>query len=175
MGQYYKPVIEQGGLVKIFDRSVLPEKEYVMAKLMEHSWWENPTCNAVAKMLFEKSGRVFWCGDYAEDSMAKWAWNDDRELSLENPEDFTLNNKYILNYDKKVYLDCNKYKKASIDSDGWIIHPLPLLTALGNGLGGGDYWGINKDEVGKWAGDELEIIKERPNSMEEFEIIFKEG
>lgn len=172
MGQYYKPVVIQGREVMIFDRSVLPQKEYVMAKLMEHSWWLNPTANAVAKMIFERSGHIFWCGDYSEDSIAKMAWDNEDERGLENPEDFTLDNKYILNYSKKVYLDCNKYKKAS-DVDGWVIHPLPLLTALGNGLGGGDYIGINQDIVGSWAGDELEIIKEKP-LLEEFEVVFKE-
>lgn len=173
MGQYYKPVVIRGREVMVFDRSVLPQKEYVMAKLMEHSWWLNPTANAVAKMIFEKSGHIFWCGDYSEDSMAKMAWANEDERGLENPEDFTLDNKYILNYSKKVYLDCNKYKEASKDADGWVIHPLPLLTALGNGLGGGDYCGTNQDVVGSWAGDELEIIKEKP-LLEEFEVVFKE-
>ena len=173
MGQYYKPVVVQGREVAVFNRSVLPSKEYVMAKLMEHSWWMNPTCNAVAKMIYNRAGHIFWCGDYAEDSMAKMAWNNEDERALENPEDFTLDNKYILNYDKKVYLDCNKYKEASKDGDGWVIHPLPLLTALGNGLGGGDYSGINEDAVGNWAGDELEIISEKP-LLNEYEIIFKE-
>ena len=54
MGQYYKPVLIQYGKVKVYDRSVEPDKDYVLAKLMEHSWWMNPTANAVAKMIFEK-------------------------------------------------------------------------------------------------------------------------
>ena len=173
MGQYYKPVVIQGNEVMIFDRSILPEKEYVMAKLMEHSWWSNPTVNAIAKMIYNRAGHVFWCGDYADDSIAQMAWNDENERGLENPEDFTLDNKYLINWDKKVYLDCNKYKELCKDEDDWIIHPLPLLTALGNGLGGGDYIGINQDTVGNWAGNQLEIVDKKP-LLEEFEIIFKE-
>ena len=37
MGQYYKPALVQFGEVKIYNREVKPECEYVMAKLMEHS------------------------------------------------------------------------------------------------------------------------------------------
>ena len=33
MGQYYKPALVQLGEVKVFDRTVKPECEYVMAKL----------------------------------------------------------------------------------------------------------------------------------------------
>lgn len=39
---------------------------------------------------------------------------------------------------------------------------MPLLTAVGNGKGGGDYYGdraINKEDVGLWAGDLIEIVK----------------
>ena len=39
--------------------------------------------------------------------------------------------------------------------DEWCLHPLSLLTALGNGKGGGDYHGINEDLIGYWAFDEI--------------------
>lgn len=35
--------------------------------------------------------------------------------------------------------------------DELIVHPLPLLTSLGNGKGGGDYAGTNMEWVGAWA------------------------
>ena len=44
------------------------------------------------------------------------------------------------------------------------IHPLPLLTAVGNGRGGGDYRGYeNKSMVGYYAGDVIEISEEIPD------------
>ena len=45
------------------------------------------------------------------------------------------------------------------------IHPLPLLTAVGNGRGGGDYHGngvTNLNMVGIWAGDLLQIVEQVP-------------
>lgn len=55
-----------------------------------------------------------------------------------------------------------------------ILHPLPLLTAIGNGQGGGDYYGINQSVVGKWFWDELSISTSAPEEYEGFKIIFYE-
>ena len=49
----------------------------------------------------------------------------------------------------------------SKDKDGWIIHPLPLLTCEGNGRGGGDFRG-NNPWIGKWARDVISIEKKLP-------------
>ena len=175
MGQYYKPALVQFGEVKIYNREVKPECEYVMAKLMEHSQWQNPTCNAVAKMLYHKSGKLFWCGDYAEDGFSQMVWKKDGE-PLENPEGFTLDAKYLINWDKRQYINCDEYKENYKDKDGWITHPLPLLTAQGNGLGGGDYYSeyIHYDEVGIWAGDEISIEDSAPIDFEKVDIGFRE-
>lgn len=168
MGQYYKPALVQSGEIKVFDRTVKPECEYVMAKLTEHSWWQNPTCNAVAKMLYRKTGRLFWCGDYAEDAFSQMVWNWQCDLSLENPEGFTLDGKYIVNWTKGQYIDCDKYKEEYKDKEGWVMHPLPLLTAQGNGQGGGDYHDsfINFDKVGIWAGDDISVEDSAPIDYE---------
>ena len=174
MGQYYMPVLIQHGRIKVYDRSVEPDKEYVLAKLMEHSWWMNPTCNAVAKLLYKKAGYLFWCGDYADDAIAKFSLNVSNEYSLPNPDDFTLDNKYLVNWTKKTYIDCNAYKERSKDSDGWVIFPLSLLTALGNGRGGGDYSGRDMDYIGAWAGDQISVEDEKPNGYEEEEVSFME-
>ena len=174
MGQYYNPVLIQRGRIKVYDRSVKPEKEYVMAKLTEHSWWFNPTCNAVAKLLYKKAGYLFWCGDYAEDAIAEFARNVSNEYSLPNPEGFNLNNKFLVNWTDKTYIDCNKYYDASKDEDGWVLFPLSLLTARGNGLGGGDYHGCNMDLVGTWAGKQISVEDEKPVGYNEQELVFME-
>ena len=42
------------------------------------------------------------------------------------------------------------------------LHPLSLLTAEGNGRGGGDYNGPNMDMVGTWARDVISMENEAP-------------
>lgn len=79
----------------------------------------------------------------------------------------------ILHIDIQAYLDCDKYK-ARCNNNDWILHPLPLLTAVGNGLGGGDYYGINKDQVGGWAWCTISVEDDIPVGYEELEYIFRE-
>ena len=177
MGQYYMRAIIKKGRITVYDRSVEPNKDYVLAKLMEHSWWQNPTCNAVAKLLYKSKGNLFWCGDYADDqAIHHYIWNCDNEKSLPNPEEFTLDGKFIINHSRKEYIDCDKYKERSLDKDGWCIHPLPLLTALGNGRGGGDYYENcpNVEQVGCWAGDLISVEDSKPEGFEELTIYFME-
>ena len=63
MGQYYMAVLgnEFGTDCKGFNRSV--DGEYTFAKLLEHSWWENSFVNSFSERLYNKLGRVIWCGD----------------------------------------------------------------------------------------------------------------
>ena len=74
MGQYYQPILgnKDGLNCKVFDRSI--DGEYTLAKLLEHSWWQNPFANSFAKRLYNKKGRVCWVGDYAN--------NDDFNFSI---------------------------------------------------------------------------------------------
>lgn len=67
--------------------------------------------------------------------------------------------RYIYNHTKKEFVNLRNCPK---DSDGAAMHPLPLLLAVGNGLGGGDYFGFRsgkrmitpgKKYIGYWAGD----------------------
>ena len=78
----------------------------------------------------------------------------------------------IVNYSKKEYVKISDCKK-----DKWgKINPLPLLTALGNGRGGGDYSG-NMRFIGRWAFDEIGIIFDE-KELKDFSKItpnFKEG
>lgn len=61
---------------------------------------------------------------------------------------------YIVNKTKEQYVrtNCCPVHGASR------IHPLPLLTASGNGRGDGDYNGPDEELVGTWAGDPLQIL-----------------
>ena len=67
MGQYYRPILgdSQGLNCKVFDRSV--DGQYTFAKLLEHSWWENPFVNAFSELIYDEPSRVAWVGDYADE------------------------------------------------------------------------------------------------------------
>ena len=140
-------------------------------KLMEHSWLGNALCNLVEFLLLPGNAwhmkPVVWAGDYADGEPDKTYNYLDRDGETirtheENLYDFcnednkytvTKNNKplkryrYILNHTTKQFVDKTKVPK---DTDGWQMHPLPLLTCEGNGNGSGDFRG-DSNIVGSWA------------------------
>lgn len=189
MGQYYMPIIGNkfGSDCKVFNRSV--DGEYTLAKLMEHSWWNNPFVNSFSSKLFHQKKRVIWVGDYAEDS--DFIFDIDSSVYIPNyfeiwgntvrtrsvkSSNFTLDNKFLINHDTKQFLDLNEYKANSIDNNGWCIHPIPLLTAVGNGRGFGDFreGSIGFESVGIWAWHLLSISNSSPSNYKKFSLVFKE-
>ena len=190
MGQYYMPILgDKDGLnCKVFDRSV--DGEYTMAKLMEHSYWEVPFVNSFSEQLYNQQGRVCWVGDYAnEPDDFKFTintalhtpnydevWGDNVELLPSTSTDFTLDNKYLVNFDTMQYIDLNEYKANTLDKFGFNIHPLPLLTAVGNERGCGDFHKcyIGFKYVGIWAWNLISITDLPPKDFEKVNIIFIE-
>ena len=78
--------------------------------------------------------------------------------------------KYLVNFDKKEFVDKTKTAK---DSDGWQIHPLPLLTCEGNNRGGGDYRGKEKGLVGRWSRDTIGVFSKKSDIPKGFnEVVF---
>ena len=178
MGQYYNILTYdcKSKKYKIFDRSLKDteeqeESEYMMAKLMEHSWLRNDTIQSLSNLIFENPTKIVWVGDYADESKQEDITNPN--LSIEKvkqlyritymdkrkeysllKQDFEIEKMLLVNWDKKQYIKMSEYIKQNT-VDGWCIHPLSLLTALGNGFGGGDYYGINKNDVGFWAFDKI--------------------
>jgi len=74
--------------------------------------------------------------------------------------------RFILNHDKQCYIDMEEYEKVAPHANDWDdfpFHPIPLLTAVGNGRGGGDFSGDGEEDIGCWAGDLLEVQCARPN------------
>lgn len=156
MGQYYHPtnINKMEGLsAHDFNNGL---------KLMEHSWLKNDMVKFVEYLLSEGMPwykcRLVWAGDYAdepeelinnksiyEQSDTDWDWENLYKESKES----NIEIRFIVNETKKIYIDKKDLKESE---DGWIIHPLPLLTAMGNGRGGGDF---NKEDsrVGLWAKD----------------------
>lgn len=190
MGQYYKPILgDKYGLnCKVFDRSV--DGQYTFAKLMEHSWWQNPFVNAFSEFLYNEPSRVAWTGDYADEPddfnflncsafyipYYGEVWGDSVSAIGVSSSDFLLDGKFLLNHDMRQFIDLDEYKKLSTDKHGWCIHPLPLLTAVGNDRGGGDFHEGNTgyENVGIWAWQLLSFVDKAPKDFSKFNLVFKE-
>lgn len=157
-------------------------------KLMEHSWVGNKFVSAVEHALcpdgaFYKS-RIVWAGDYSEvrehraltsgaDGTGRYAdVEPDGEKNLHAlgyeqehkqiapPDRLMGEYRFIVNHTKKQYVD--KDTMRAEPRYGLRVHPLPILTAEGNGAGGGDYRGRHEDMAGLWARDVISVEKEVP-------------
>lgn len=176
MGQYYHILtLDEDGEYQAYDRSV--DGEYMVAKLTEHSWIGNKCMKGLCYQIHHNPKRIWWVGDYAEcyDNSTKapngitkkrlsviynrsWGrWSEKHLLGFTSDESCDVAGKFIVNHSKSVYIDMDFYIKHNTTQDGWCLHPLSLLTAVGNGFGGGDYRGVNKNLVGSWAGDLISI------------------
>lgn len=124
------------------------------AKLIEHSYVNDAFMDAVEFMLspngmFYKS-RLVWAGDYADlensgDNLYTMAHQaEDKMAFLSKKTDC----KFILNHTKKLFIN-----KDTLEN----IHPLAILTAEGNGRGGGDYHGSDEELCGSWARDVISV------------------
>ena len=199
MGQYYKPILiaEDGHVCTAcshdFDNGL---------KLMEHSWIGNNFVNVILAQIRSNPKRIVWMGDYAIDVIEDTCdfgngfvrgknefeayYNRERKDGVyKDTENLTASEKpylldedhadcYIVNITRREYLDMRRYMQENTGADKWCINPLPILTSVGNGAGGGDYWGINMDDVGIWAFDELYVSELCPSQLTEVTFSFKE-
>ena len=138
-------------------------------KLMEHSWMKNGFVRTVESLLAKGGAwhgdEIVWCGDYADCADEYYANDEGVEIK---PEKSDRHYRYLYNEDKNQFVDKDKSPK---DKDNWQIHPLPLLTAQGNGMGGGDYNYPDPDYlVGLWSFDSIIPCDEVPEGAEE--IVF---
>ena len=191
MGQYYKTIIKID--TEIEDRIIKIDNDCFEfshgLKLMEHSWLGSEWADLLALQLYNQTCRVAEVGDYADEfplhSVAhreqfnrhiKSAKGLETLMKDGNWVGFDYKDKYLVNLDAKLYIDFNSYMEKCKDSYGYIVSPMNLLTAQGNGRGGGDYHNCYPcfDLVGKWAWDLICIKDEKPEGFEEFQVIFKE-
>lgn len=179
MGQYYTPLTQKGDDINTRTAYTLKYKgEFNGYKLTEHSWWLNPVMNAFVTLLYRDAHRVAWVGEYSKnkalskenhfDTFIRENRNREVELTV---EELDLGGLYLVNHSKKVYLDCSDYFTRCL-CDGWCLHPLSLLTAVGNGEGGGDYYGENSEDVGAWAWDIISVEDEPPTGFKEVKYTF---
>lgn len=198
MGQYYYPVISKNGK----DHFAGLRAEYRGGlKLTEHVWWKNSLCNGVAQKIYREPAHVWWVGDYSVDKVEnvetgdyeispdtpaqlcqvyEAAHGENAELSECSAEVFDLTEAFLVNHTRKIYMDCEDFHRRMSGKCSWtddpemVMHPLPLLTAIGNGKGGGDYFGPHKEDIGAWAGDLISIEEEAPEGYAEVKYTFFE-
>lgn len=184
MGQYYKPVIlTDDNKPEIYASSWDFQNG---AKLMEHSYIGNTLVGAVEYMIEDDEAKIVWAGDYAdgeqdneENNIYDIVDNEDNNVMKITPQYFAKEKKkgvdyicamfqrtskrtrYIINHTKKQFVDKTK---CPVSNDEWklSINPLPLLTAEGNGRGGGDYNGVNCNLVGSWARNLISVSVNHP-------------
>ena len=156
---------------------------------MEHSYIGNSFVEAVEFLLIDdgegnkgrwSGNKIVWAGDYANaeplgaNNLYSLAEEKDKLKML--IEAVPENYHYLVNWDKKQFVDKTKCNPINgvWNIKGLKIHPLPLLTADGNGRGGGDYNGEGIDYVGTWARDRISLMKEIPEDFTEIRPNFDE-
>ncbi|MDA3053245.1 hypothetical protein OFO01_07225 [Campylobacter sp. JMF_01 NE2] len=178
MGQYYKVLIKGKKVKKAYD---IPYG----CKLMEHSWCDNKFCLSVVAELIDNPKNIAWVGDYAErqDYEKFKLGTEPKELwwskSLDKPVAFkpikSLNEvKFLVNKTKKQFIDLAEYQRNSINKNyDTAPFPLSLLTAIGNGQGGGDYFSpVNLDLIGTWAFDKVYFTNDLPQDYKKIDVWF---
>lgn len=177
MGQYYRAILLNEDKTEVVNW--LSSYEFDNgAKLTEHSCVGNAYVNAACEALKNNKKLPFvWCGDYAEtilgyhmeNAYVVCYENKDKEIKCEKDIWAYVNAetlRYIINHTKMEYVEL-KYRRG--------LHPLPLLTADGNGRGGGDYYSKDEDKmanVGIWAYDIIECSNEKPEGYTKKEYDF---
>lgn len=192
MGQYYNALLERNGKRTVYDITV--NGEFQGLKITEHSWFRNSFMSAIAQKIFKKPTRIIWCGDYAEDEELQVFSSDltvdkvygtGKGITCKNLNLDILQDKYLVNHDKQIYIDLNRYTTIAEEFnkengwEGWYMNPISLLTAVGNNRGGGDYFdGDNTtcfDKVGTWAYDLISLETKPPKGyIEDKYTVFTE-
>lgn len=181
MGQYYKAcfISEKKDKVKEYFDSWDTNNG---TKLMEHSYIGNHFVMNVTYEMINSPKRLVWAGDYGDDVVEKnnYYMLCDNANKVETLYEIEMMkraldaNTIYINHDKKEWFDLKKQTIPDIRGWGGIAHPLPILTADGNGRGGGDYDGAHMELVGTWKGDLIEVSNTIPGNYKEIEPWFTE-
>jgi hypothetical protein len=144
--------------------STLTNEEIKAIAIEDDKYWNSAVIREKGLNLFSLS-----------DIVAKLMPNEEVKNKYEHKYSSTtlapLTAKYVVNHDKKQFVDKTKVTK---DADGWQIHPLPFLTCEGNGRGGGDFRGEDANKlVGSWARDTISVETRKADFPKDYtELIF---
>lgn len=190
MGQYYKPTIQA---IKYDENRKQVRKLFVIdphdlnygLKLCENSHKNSEVVRLVTNLMYELNQQgwatqLVWLGDYSNPSFGE---NTNLYCSLKRSNmtfrkedgvivsamvegfdgviDMTKDHHYLVNHDRNEYINTAENVGA--------YSQLALLTADGNGKGGGDYWGASWRDVGLWRYHEISVM-----DKQEFDEFLKE-
>lgn len=141
-----------------------------IGKMCEFSYIENWAVNAFLSEL-KTPKRIVCAGDYADNetkskfNLYELCENYGMEIDFDKVSNKVKNHtfRYIINEDKKVYLDLNENLELAKGENECVYHPLPILISEGNGRGMGDYEGISMQYVGTWARDLIRVSGKKPS------------
>lgn len=189
MGQYYLAVnVDKKEMLCI-------DGKKIGGKLVEIAF-NKKECSAILNQIAGawNGDRIFLVGDYADQRKSNEKYYQiyrklESEFHLERSfyyyildsfkkVDGSVEDKkfrYIYNHSKKVYIDLRHCPKCC-EENSWrqeYISPLPILIAMGNGLGGGDYYNRENEYLaGAWCDSiaSVEITSEPKDELgyEEF-------
>lgn len=123
--------------------------------------------NMVANSQTETSFAEFWAknpnvfkrneqGEYDGDNLYTKAEKKPKLTSSAKDTEI----RFLINTDKMQFVDLWDVPCVN----GQRVHPLPILTAEGNGQGGGDYTGLSMNLVGTWARDNITVAEHNWNT-----------
>lgn len=197
MGQYYRVIISNIRERKVF-KPIFGTKltEQAHGLILDNGVWEDSgTVVAVMEKLEYSPHFIAWVGDYSEDLLDaipevepySYAARPKYQEVFPGFSDVGLlcrdgkehgNMRYLLNISKNLYVDLQKLAEIRKEDKGKYIYysPLPLLTAVGNGRGGGDYdvTANDADKVGSWAWDWVSVDSGVPAGFKKLEVNFRE-
>lgn len=183
MSQYFIAVIQA---TKYNEKRKLVKKQFVIkpfySRLVAHSLTIDFEPRLVANLMHQLyvegwSTQLVWLGDYHQenfgckklyeklrDKVTPYEMrqvNDETIVKFEDVGEFSIakDYRYLINCEKCEYID---FKKYLIDGNlDYLLHPLPMLTADGNGKGNGDYFNQeNWRDVGRWKYDTIIVSDE---------------
>jgi hypothetical protein len=181
MGQYYKACFvnaKKDNVEEYFDSWDTNNG----SKLMEHSYIGNDFVMNVTYKMINSPKRLVWAGDYGNYVVGENNYymlcgkskKSQNEIEINVMKHALDTNTIYINHDKKEWFDLKKQTIPDMRGWGGIAHPIPILTADGNGRGGGDYDGANMELVGTWKGDLIEVSDTIPADYKEIEPWFTE-
>jgi hypothetical protein len=174
MGQYYRACFINEKKNEVVNWFLCYDTNN-FAKLMEHSYIGNRFVMNVTYNMIHSPKRLVWCGDYGDEvagtEQTYYDMTDDNKKIAPTDNDVIetalKHNTYYINHDKKEWFDICKQVIPAEKGWGKNVHPLPILTANGNGRGGGDYHGVLMNMVGTWSGDLIEVSDTIPTDYKE--------
>jgi len=186
MGQYYRPtIVTPDGRILLLDPydfnngAKLTEHSWIGNDLVNAASslilnspkqvaWIGDYSNDDYEICDEEYTKVYSFNQFINYYDAAWGENP-KVIShkLFSKPDLTMldygnTNWRLINHDKHIYINLDVFTIENTTRgglwDGWCMNPLPLLTACGNGRGGGDYGEdyVGYANIGSWAFNHLD-------------------